>query len=150
MGYSGGWFSRKAKDERVGWMNGVRYVKYVCRIFRGLLERRVSLAETPETASRGGGKVECRWESGGRGRGGGEGEGVDGFGYASPRPGWICRRHLPLGNEKLDGKEGIPLVTPLGTTLVETETQCKFFSLCPLLSRDSEYRSGKRQLHYSL
>jgi len=25
------------------------------------------------------------------------GEGVDGFGYASPRPGWICRRHLLLG-----------------------------------------------------
>jgi len=23
--------------------------------------------------------------------------GVDGFGYASPRPGWICRRHLLLG-----------------------------------------------------
>lgn len=62
-------------------------------------------------------------EDGAVGRGGG----VDGFGYASPRPGWICRRHLPLGNEKLDGKEGIPLVTPLGTTLVETETQCKFF-----------------------
>lgn len=31
---SGGWFSRNARGERVRWMNGVRYVKYVCRIFR--------------------------------------------------------------------------------------------------------------------
>jgi len=30
---SGGWFSRNARGERVRWMNGVRYVKYVCRIF---------------------------------------------------------------------------------------------------------------------
>jgi len=29
-----GLLSRNAKGERVRWMNGVRYVKYVCRIFR--------------------------------------------------------------------------------------------------------------------
>lgn len=94
-------FLKREGRERVRWMNGVRYVKYVCRIFRGL-ECRVSLAEAPVEGG-------CRWWSnGGEGRKGWS----DGFGYASPRPGWICRRHLLSGMRDSVEKRGFPLVPP--------------------------------------
>lgn len=67
--------------------------------------------------------------AGGARRRGGEGTGgrTDGFGYASPRLGWICRRHLlpgMVGN--LVEKRGDPVGAPLGTTFGETEPRCKF------------------------
>lgn len=71
---------------------------------RGLLECRVSLAEAPETASRG---CVCRWGlvTGRQGR-----RRADGFGYASPRLGWICRRHLLARMRNSPEKRGSRLV----------------------------------------
>lgn len=114
-----GCFSRNVGGKRVGRMNGVRYIEYVCHIFW----RASSFWN-----------VGCRWR---RHREQptesvvGADRGLTGDGQI-----WLCvatsrldlSSSLPSRDEKLGGKEGISLgVYPLGTTLRETEARCKFF-----------------------
>lgn len=111
VGYSGMVLSR-----RKGWGTDERCEVRQIRVpyfpeSRGLPKCWVSLAWAPVTASREWMQVVEKKENG--------------FGYASPRLDWICRRHLSPGMRNSVEKRGSPLLP--SKQLWERPKWCKFF-----------------------
>lgn len=145
------WFSRNARGEgerdAVCEVRQVR-VPYFPRESRGL--GRMSLGVVGGGAGNSPSGVQVAGLGGGR---------ADGFGYASPRPGWICRRHLLPGRreegEKVRnslGKEGIRrhYLPPLEQLWKRPKRDVNFFAVSYSPSkgqRESRVRE-KRQLHW--